>query len=369
MRAKWSGRRTGLWIRLAAALLAQLVFGFAFAGAASAAPFLKFQAGPLLVRTVLVFSAGALLALLALALLTFLFGRFYCSVLCPLGVFQDLVAFVSLRKFRHANPPALGFLRFLLAGLVVGSAAAGTAAGVQLFFGPYALAGRSVVTFAAGGAATFAVFVALVLWKGRVWCASVCPVGALLGLLSRRSVFRLRLGEGCVRCGRCEAACPAGAIDAASGTVDNARCLRCLRCRAVCKRVEWTFPGKPGKTRGADGRADGPPSPSRRAFILQAAGAAAGLAGGVILAKTGRIGKIAGGKAAKLDPTRCMVFQNDEPCGRCARACPVNAIALRASGAPRAPKEDVCISCGVCGAVCPTGAMGIPRARKADPGD
>ena len=114
-------------LRIAAAALVLLVFGASFSGLWSrAAVFFHLQAAPVLVSCSVSFGAGCAAAGLLIVLLTFLFGRFYCAFLCPLGTWQDLAGFLSRRK--GGALPDSGKLRMALAGLVCGALAGGTAA-------------------------------------------------------------------------------------------------------------------------------------------------------------------------------------------------------------------------------------------------
>ena len=70
----------------------------------------------------------------ALAVLTLLFGRVYCSVVCPLGVFQDLVAWLGgrgkRRKYRFSYSPARRWLRCGTLALFVAALVAGVGLGI-----------------------------------------------------------------------------------------------------------------------------------------------------------------------------------------------------------------------------------------------
>lgn len=412
--------------RTAAALAVLLLFTLAFSGfggllALSA----HLQFGPALASCFAAFSAGALATVLGIAILTLLFGRVYCSVLCPFGTLQELIA-LPLRR-RKTIVPNLPPLRYLIAGLVFGALAAGWAGGF-LLLDPYSNFGRIIGAFLAGGFIPLAVIAALALWKRRIFCTALCPVGTLLGLLAKLSLFRLRFTSQCVKCGRCAAACPAGCIDPRSGRIDNERCLRCLNCIAVC--------GFHGLAFSRPEPQEVPVDPSRRAFLLHGGMLIAGLAAGAVLVRTGlsrlaelprRFGILPPGAQdaerfaakctscqlctmncpakiivpapggtgpvsldlnrgacrydcnlctqlcptgalrpltlpekqrtkiaeAKFNPRNCIVFQEEEECGRCATACPVRAITLRGNGTPRPVNTELCIGCGACQEVCP----------------
>ena len=189
-------------------------------------PSLAFMAKVQLVPAVL---AGSLGAVAGVALMTLVFGRVYCSALCPLGVVQDIIgARAGKYRFRYSSPRSLLRLAFL--GIFVFS----LLAGVPLVFSllePYSAFGRMAAdllaplwatgsnAFAwaseragsydvaptlvwqkglaalAAAAVTLAVVGGLSWRSGRLWCNAVCPVGTTLGLLSRFSLFQLRINE------------------------------------------------------------------------------------------------------------------------------------------------------------------------------
>lgn len=177
----------------------------------------------------------------ALLVLTLLFGRVYCSVICPLGVFQDVASWAGgrRRKNRFTYSRALPWLRYGMLALFVAAMVAHIKPVAELL-APYSAYGRiasnlfaplyrwgnnllayaaeridsyafytvdvwvkSGVTFAVA-AATFAVLAVLAWRNGRTYCNTVCPVGTLLGFVSRFAVFKPRIDTSkCNGCGLC----------------------------------------------------------------------------------------------------------------------------------------------------------------------
>ena len=191
-----------------------------------------------LLPAVLAVNAGVVAALV---LLTLLFGRVYCSVICPLGVFQDVVSRAAARRrknrFRYSR--ALSWLRYGILVLFLVALAAHfkpvsnllapySAYGriVSNLFAPLYLWGNNLLAYLAEragsyafytvdvwvkGAATLAVaavtfiVLAVLAWRnGRTYCNTVCPVGTILGLVSRFAVFKPRIDASkCNGCGLC----------------------------------------------------------------------------------------------------------------------------------------------------------------------
>ena len=215
-----------------------------------------------------------LVAVGAVAAVTMLAGRIYCSVACPLGVFQDIVLW--LRKlFAKANfsyrPGRIVVRAACAAAFVVFALCGGAAlAGV---IEPYSVYGRFVTqlvrpalqwTFnllaawceahekywvmsdevvVAGllsffvAAASIVAITVLTACAGRWYCNAVCPVGTLLSLVSKRPLMRIRIDASkCVRCGACVHVCKAACIDVKNMDIDNSRCVRCFNCLGVCRK-------------------------------------------------------------------------------------------------------------------------------------
>lgn len=433
--------RQRLWRigRIVAAALFLSIAGLAFSGVGeAAAEVLHVQFGPALMKCVTAFSLGTLSVVLGIALVTFLFGRFYCSILCPFGILQDVIGFLSRRK--AVTVPNFRKTRYVIAGIAFGMLISGWSGGF-LLLDPYSNFGRIVGSFTMGGMLPLTVIVILAIWKKRIYCATFCPVGTLLGILAQHGVFRLRLTDKCVKCGMCVKTCPSDCIDPAAGVLDNERCVRCMNCISVCRLHAVKF-GLPENRRV-------PVDTTRRAFLINGGILIAGLAAGAVLAKTG-MGKLAdyakrfrilppgagdaarfaskciacqlctancpakiivpapGGDGpvsldlsrgacrydcnrcsqvcptgairpltleikqrtkiaeAKFNPQTCIVFQDGVQCGKCAAACPVHAITLRANGTPRPVNTALCIGCGACQAVCPAAekAMTVHEIEK-----
>ena len=210
---------------------------------------------------------------------TLLAGRLYCSIVCPLGIFQDVVLWIRRRfrrtsfLFRAGRPVVRAVAAVLFAALLLCGAAslAGLVEPYSVYgrfathlFEPLAAAcnnyvadlcmrwGRPCVlkseifirgwsALAVAGVSLAALTVVAAL-RGRLFCNTVCPVGAVLGLLSVKAPVRIRLDAAkCVKCGLCAKACKAECIDVAGGKVDQSRCVRCFTCLGVCKKgaLSW----------------------------------------------------------------------------------------------------------------------------------
>ena len=215
----------------------------------------------------------------ALAGVTLVFGRIYCSVVCPLGVFQDIVLWLRRRivKTNFACRPGRSVVRgvfaalfavlllcggAVLAGLIepysvygrfathlfepLAAMCANAAADLAAKWGHHCMLKTEVFVrgWAALGVAgvSFAALVVVAAWRGRLFCNTVCPVGAVLGMLSAKAPVKIRIDASkCVKCGLCAKACKAECMDAAAGTVDQSRCVRCFSCLGACKKgaLSW----------------------------------------------------------------------------------------------------------------------------------
>lgn len=221
------------------------------------------QLGPAIVRLASSFAWSTVFVISAIAILTFVFGRFYCALFCPLGMVQNFLGMVVRRK--NAVNCNWKYSRYTLTALTLFFLVGGSSI-VFLFLDPFSLFGpmaarateAAVSLYDPGGMRylgsygwsilgaflPLAILSGLVAWNKRIFCTGICPVGTLLGLLSRLSMFALRLTEACAGCGMCVKVCPAGCIDAQNRTIDNERCLRCMNCLSICGKHGISFSRK-----------------------------------------------------------------------------------------------------------------------------
>ena len=197
------------------------------------------QFGALLQRTFVDFSVIAGVLLLVIAGVTFVCGRFYCSVICPFGFLQELAALIFKRKNKDKavkNLPVKYFIAAVTFGALVGGSAV-----LLRFLEPYTLFGSAITASIVGLVAVFAVL-AIVFFKNRFFCTNICPVGAVLGIISKISLKKININkEECVSCGMCERNCPSGCINSKEKFVDNETCVKCLKCLQICPKGAINF--------------------------------------------------------------------------------------------------------------------------------
>lgn len=232
----------------------------------------------------------ALLALnvgvvVALVVLTLLFGRVYCSVICPLGIMQDGVSWLAekRKKNRFRYSPALSWLRYGVLAVFVVAFVAGAGQLVALL-APYSAYGRIVsnllvplwqwgnnllayfaeradsyafysVDVWVKGFLTFAIasvtFIVLFIlsWKnGRTYCNTICPVGTLLGFVARYSWLKPVIDtDKCIDCNRCSRNCKAACINIKEHSIDYSRCVSCMNCIGKCPKDAIHYTHSSGK--------------------------------------------------------------------------------------------------------------------------
>lgn len=358
--------------------------------------------------------------------LTLAVGRIYCSVVCPLGIMQDIISWCRGRLSKKAR------LRFRLGGEVsrsiqavryaflvafVALMAAG-ASGIALLIAPYSAFGRmaaallqplyrmgnnglallaeradsyafyqveviwgSMALLAVAGI-TFLVIFILAWQGGRRYCNTFCPVGTVLGVLSRFAWMKVRIDSSkCTQCGLCARKCKAEAIDFKGHHIDYSRCVDCFDCLDTCAHHALSFGSKTPVQPAANEGETAKDGMSRRAFL--------GVLGimGVGLAKAQTDKKVDGGLAIIEDkqiPERRTPIvppgaqglrhlqQHCTGCQLCVSACPNGVLrpGTRLEGfmQPTSSYErGYCRpECTRCSEVCPTGAiMRITRAEKA----
>ncbi len=244
----------------------------------------------------------------ALVVLTLVFGRIYCSVICPLGIMQDLFGWMGKRakKNRYTYSKALSLLRaavftgFLIL-LVLGSGTLVQLLAPYSIFGriatnllqPVWQAGNNVLAAIAehydsyafyhsdvwlrsgislGIAAVMLVILAVLAWRnGRTYCNTICPVGTVLSIFAKFSWLKIYFDEDkCKNCSLCTKNCKASCIDFKNHTVDYTRCVVCGDCIESCKFGALSYANKANMTSKTSTTSE-PNDASRRAFLLSSA--------------------------------------------------------------------------------------------------
>lgn len=348
----------------------------------------------------------------ALLIVTLIFGRIYCSVICPLGIMQDLISALHGRhkRNRFSFSPERRWLRYGMLVVFLAACLAGINVIVSLL-APYSSYGRMVnsivrpvwtagnnllaaaaehvdsyafysvdvwmrsgITLAIA-IATF-VIIAVLAWRGgRTYCNTICPVGTILSFFARFSWLKISIdGNKCVSCRLCEKNCKASAIDVKTGFVDHSRCVVCGNCLEKCNKGAITYAhhtkNAENKT-AADTQSDSVDS-SRRAFLLGTAMATTAAA----LAQEKK--KVDGGLAViedKIKPERATpitppgslsarhMAQHCTACQLCVSACP-NDVLRPSSDLSKLMQPTMSYErgycrpeCTRCSEVCPTGAI------------
>lgn len=217
--------------------------------------------------------ASSFVILIAIVVITVLFGRIYCSVICPLGIYQDGIAHIAEKrkkkrysfKRRKKYSYGIGLVFFLL--IAFGFTC------VAIFIEPYSIFGRfasnlfspvyrlinNVLAYFAERWNSYAFYhvdvyikslpmfiiaiaylltiTVLALVNGRWYCNNICPVGTVLGCLSKFSLFKPHFDEEkCVSCGLCEKNCRCSAIDSKKHEIDYSKCVACFNCISKCNK-------------------------------------------------------------------------------------------------------------------------------------
>ena len=401
-------------IRTAVAItvIAILTFGFIdFAGVLDNPLLQKIQFGPALLSL-------SIVTLICLIAATLLLGRLYCSVICPLGIFQDFFNWLSKKfnkKKKFEYKPEKSWLRWgvlavlviawlcgftFLVGLVEPYSAYGRMAD-ELFrpiylFGNNLLASISellgnyrffkvAISLQSITAFVVAILTLLVIGHmsyhyGRTWCNTICPVGTLLGFFSRFSFLRIRIDQDkCNHCLACQRKCKAYCIDSKNQQIDYSRCVDCFDCIDACKQKALFYgPVKNRKPVVQDKTTD-TVDESKRQFLKSSLVIAA-------LAPAALEAKVTGKKDERvpMSPPGSIshknLLQHCTACHLCVSKCPSHV--LKPAGLeygigglmqPVMKFEDgYCnYSCTICSEVCPAGAirpLTVEQKRHTQPG-
>ena len=354
--------------------------------------------------------AANVLVLTVLILATLLLGRVYCSILCPLGVMQDIISWIRGRFSRRARSRfsyksnmtwlRVGILALFVIAIILGLTH------IALYIEPYSAYGRIAgsilrpvydeannliastqgpddytfyhVTYYVSAASVIVAVLTLLIvgtmaWiNGRIYCNTVCPVGTILGYLSRFSWLKPVIDtDKCIKCGSCARKCKASCIDFKNESIDYTRCVACMDCIGACSKsaISYAHPKKSVHT-----EANAETDPGRRQFLT----VSALLAGSAIARAEDK--NVDGGLAKIIDKVkperRTLItppgskshdnfFKKCTACQLCISNCP-NGVLRPSTDPARFMQPEVSYErgycrpeCTRCSEVCPTGAISL----------
>ena len=359
--------------------------------------FLKFSAS---------FLAGGGAGFILISIITLIYGRAYCSFLCPLGTLQDCAikyrTMVLKRPFLFDKP--LNMIKYVMLASVIVLMMTGSMVLLNMSE-PFANFGRITVdlirpayvylnntaayalnTFdiffvrpmnihyislgiVFGVAGFFAAILLMSMWKGRIYCNTLCPVGGILSLFAAISVYKLKIiKDSCTNCGLCEKTCKSQCIDYRKHELDFSRCVGCYNCVDACKfgaikYVRKSVPVHPENFAKTRRHAIAVITTGTGAALLYMAGASklfANIDSGLTTLSLDNIIVPPGAKNVKRFMSRCI------GCHMCVSNCPTKVLTPASSQSgidgvmqPRMDYDaSYCnYSCNICSHICPTSAI------------
>jgi len=340
---------------------------------------------------------------------TLLIGRFFCAYVCPMGASIDFLDFLFFRKKKRLGlKTEIGFRKVKFFLLIIFLTAALTGLSLAFLMDPLALLTRFFTYFIYPLATTlinlsldllrplfqaigwvrlthlhffqsvfymttitlliFGGIILLNLFAKRFWCRYLCPLGALLGLISPLGLFKRRVNENCNNCLKCQKTCPMGAIAEDPNKTNFRECIQCRACEKVCPQNAISFPAS-FSWGGEYSKIDF----SRRGFLYSLAG---GLGIGFLATQTPFT--LRQRKHQLIRPPGAIpeteFLRTCIRCGECMKSCLTNTLqpCFWESGFSGlwTPKMDLRLApcdqnCNVCGRVCPTQAIrSLPLEEK-----
>jgi len=346
---------------------------------------------------------------LIILILNIFFGRVYCSTICPLGTLQDIISFFGKKfskkkKFKFSKP--LNKLRYSILVITTLTFLGGTILAVNIldpysnfgrimvqFFKPAVVLLNNIVSYILESMKLYWVYpseirgfritslilpvicLGLVGWlsyfKGRLYCNSVCPVGSLLGIISKFSLFKIEIDlSTCENCGHCGTVCKSSCIDVKNKTVDFTRCVSCFNCFEICPTLGLKYKYSYGKESAVLSSEE---ENDRRKFLLSSTAYLLGYAGlsfGQNKVKVYTLNTVPVFVKSPVSPPGSQSIERFNhictACNLCVTACPTQVLqpsffeyGLTGMFQPRFNNNyGYCnFDCLKCGEVCPTGAI------------
>ncbi|MGN0033365.1 MAG: 4Fe-4S dicluster domain-containing protein [Candidatus Limimorpha sp.] len=257
--------------------------------------------------------ASNLIVVISIIIITLLLGRLYCSIICPLGIYQDIISWLSERKKKnkYSFKQNRKWLRYGITAAFILLIIFGFNT-IALLIAPYSIFGKiasnifspiymlinNVLAYFAErwnsyafysvdvyikslpifiiSAIYFILITASAIFSGRGYCNTVCPIGTILSVFARHSIFKPHFNDKCVSCGLCEKKCRCSAIDVKNHSIDYSKCVTCFNCIDKCNKGGMSY-GRINKSvvKEAVSENDTEGRTSRKAFLMTMAAVAA----------------------------------------------------------------------------------------------
>jgi polyferredoxin len=352
-------------------------------GAATGYQHLFFRFDPLILiitsiasRTIIQASMISIIVIIG----TFIFGRFFCGFICPLGTTIDL--WDGIFKNKHISKHNAKNVKYIILLALIIAACIGSS--FIHFFDPLIIMERTL-TIVVSPIATFfrgillpvtplvytETIVATLLFFGilslgfiapRYWCRAICPLGGLLALFSKYSLLKFSLSDSCTQCGVCDRICPTSAISSEDQELDSSECIACLKCQHECAHHAVVY-----RINGRIHRFD----LSKRHLLLAIGAGIATVPLSRSLLHSRISGRLIRPPGSVPEPDFLNLCLH---CGKCMKVCPTNGLqpcvletGVNGIWTPRlVPRIGGCEkNCNMCGQICPTGAIrALPLEEK-----
>ena len=177
-----------------------------------------------------------IISTLPLTIAAIIFGRIFCSYICPLNFLLELIPVKRKKVLQTRTLPLVALAIVLVLSLILSVPIFNIASPVfalmrVLIFG----VGVEIILFAMVIGAAF-------IWGQKIWCRTLCPLGAIYGLLGIKRLLKISVDQKkCVQCGRCEKVCSMGTSPLKNSFADNFLCTNCGDCIDSCPKKALSF--------------------------------------------------------------------------------------------------------------------------------
>ena len=177
-----------------------------------------------------------IISALPLTIAAILFGRIFCSYICPLNFLLELIPVKKKKILQTKMLPAVALAIVLVLSAILSVPVFNIASPVfalmrVLIFG----VGIEIILFAMVICAAF-------IWGQKIWCRTLCPLGAIYGLLGVKRLLKVSVDKNkCINCGRCEKVCSMGTSPLKNDFADKFLCTNCGDCIDSCPKKALTF--------------------------------------------------------------------------------------------------------------------------------